>query len=857
MDETVLNAALAGLLHDVGKFSLRAGNRGSRNWDGQAKVDFGRFHAILTYDFIDKYVPKKIAERVKHLAANHHRPGKREEYVIALADRLSAGERADPDDDTRAAQPRQLLSIFCVVRADGQENTRRYYWPLRPLALDDTTRREEAFPAPEWPEAKTWKTYQDMWEDFCRYAQSLTEVHEPEPDAETYLESLLLLCQRFLWCMPSAYYRARPDISLYDHSRLTGALAAILVQSGFSDDSLKAMAEAPEARTDEAAMLVGADLSGVQDFIYTITHRGATSALRGRSFYLQLLTEVVARHILRRLQLPTTNLIYAGGGVFYLLARPADKDCLAAIQRDISRTLYAHHRGDLYLALAARPLQLRDFFEGRIGGKWRELQEDLQQAKQRRFFELTPADLQVIFQPAGHGGNEELQCQVCGREHGEITIEEPAVGRRVRKCRPCRSLEELGRQLRRPACLVFEEVEPAGSGTLDGKAQPGDWEKALADFGLRVTVSQDGQILPPENGSKRLVLALSERAFQGLVPAPRTAVGRRFLVNVTPLVADDDVRSYQPELEEYIKEGDVKPFGLLEMQAEGIARLGVLRMDVDDLGKLFSGGLGGHTTLSRVAALSSAISWYFEGWVHHLAQKRNMKNGDRLYSIYSGGDDLFFVGAWDEVVELAIDIRRDLMDYAASHPGIHGSAGIVLVSGKHPLAQAARDAGQAEERAKALRWWDAEGKARQKDAVCFLGETLPWERFGLGKCDFRGTDDAHGTAHFLAETVAHKEGNRSLIRVLARLHERYRVEARKRQRAGAGRARSGAPQALWGPWNWLFVYLLRRMEERTDDRSLQDRLTQLRHDMQADFHRRIEWLGLAARWAELKTRRRD
>ncbi|PJF45327.1 MAG: type III-A CRISPR-associated protein Cas10/Csm1, partial [Candidatus Thermofonsia Clade 3 bacterium] len=101
-----------------------------------------------------------------------------------------------------------------------------------------------------------------------------------------------------------------------------------------------------------------------------------------------------------------------------------------------------------------------------------------------------------------------------------------------------------------------------------------------------------------------------------------------------------------------------------------------------------------------------------------------------LYAIYAGGDDLFFVGSWDAVVELAIAVRRDLTRYAAEHPGIHASGGVALVGGKYPLSQAADDAKRAEEQAKALRW-RANGVEHRKDAIGFLGAALPWSLFGM------------------------------------------------------------------------------------------------------------------------------
>jgi CRISPR-associated protein Csm1 len=156
--------------------------------------------------------------------------------------------------------------------------------------------------------------------------------------------------------------------------------------------------------------------------------------------------------------------------------------------------------------------------------------------------------------------------------------------------------------------------------------------------------------------------------------------------------------------------------------------------------------------------LSFAISLYFEGWVEHLAARINQEDrqadrGERLYSIYSGGDDLFFVGSWDVVVELARQVRADLAPFAAQHPGVHASAGIALVGGKYPLYQAAREAKEAEDQAKGLRWMDGDGRLQEKDAVSFLGQTLPWPRFGLEPCDRRGLENAHALMHLLVDLV--------------------------------------------------------------------------------------------------------
>lgn len=853
-------AALAGLLHDVGKFALRAGERGTREWDDLGRKDYGYYHALLTADFVEKYMPDPWKGAVKRMAGNHHRPLSRDERIITLADHLSAGERADPTEDTRAAHPGQLLSIFCAVEAEGKQAPESRFVPLQPLRLV----QEALFPGPALERDQIWKCYEDMWADFTQEARQLRQAHATNGDLPTYLETLLLLMQRMTWCLPSAYYHARPDISLYDHSRMTAALAAVLMDSALDDERLERLIQAPQDSEEELALLVGGDISGVQNFIYTITARGATSALRGRSFYLQLLTEAVARYLLRRLDLPPTNLIYAGGGNFTLIARPGDQSRLRDIQRDVSHILLAHHRGDLYLAIAALPLQGRDFYRGRIRHKWEALGNQLQRAKQHRFAELD-SNLATLFRAQGHGGNEEQECQVCGREHRETkpdpkSITEEELGG-VRKCPACLSYEDLGEKLRHAHVLILEQVAlPAHR--AEEEPLPGRWDEVLRALGLGVRLEESNREIPAAGQARRTVLALSDEALADLSPQPRTAVGRRLLVNVTPILREDEIKKLkEKKVQDLPVAGSTKPFHALEAQAQGIPRLGVLRMDVDNLGALFSEGLGEHATLSRLATLSFAVSLYFEGWVEHLAARRNAQDrqagrGERLYSIYAGGDDLFFVGSWDAVVELAREVRADLGRYAADHPGIHASAGIALVGGKYPLYQAAEDAHWAEEVAKSLQWWD-NGTPRTKDAIAFLGQALPWKQFGLEDCAHQGLHTAHALMHLLVDMMEAGEGERkpprALLRRLIGLHREYLERAEERQRTGRDWNRAGQPQVFWGRWMWLGFYSLSRMYDQSELNSIRD----LRDQLKAEDFRSIAWIGLAARWAELRLRKAE
>ena len=99
------------------------------------------------------------------------------------------------------------------------------------------------------------------------------------------------------------------------------------------------------------------------------------------------------------------------------------------------------------------------------------------------------------------------------------------------------------------------------------------------------------------------------------------------------------------------------------VDGRGISRLGVLRADVDHLGAAFLAGFpASYTTLTRVAALSRQLALFFKHGINALCRGEVNGIGEREYKkfslfgtpkqearqvhiIYSGGDDLFLVGA--------------------------------------------------------------------------------------------------------------------------------------------------------------------------------------------------------------------
>ena len=218
-----------------------------------------------------------------------------------------------------------------------------------------------------------------------------------------------------------------------------------------------------------------------------------------------------------------------------------------------------------------------------------------------------------------------------------------------------------------PECSVCKNV---GSINDDGIC---DICNALKDFSNRIldskitafsVVADDGRgglILP----GKCILLADSEdslrdrmkndRSFVRAYGKNRMYTGKQF---ATQLWAADYSSS--------------KSFEELAKSADGIERIAVLRADVDNLGQAIVAGFNEkYATLSRTATLSRQLSLFFKLYINRILNNPQFNisgcvcgEGRHAAIVYSGGDDLFIVGAWNEVIELAIDIRRCLQKYS-------------------------------------------------------------------------------------------------------------------------------------------------------------------------------------------------
>lgn len=510
------------------------------------------------------------------------------------------------------------------------------------------------------------------------------------------------------------------DISFFDHSRLTAGIAcclqAWLDEAGISDYK-KYFQEISTAKFQKQSifLLVSGDMSGIQEFIYTIPSKGALKGLRGRSFYLEFLIEHVVDELLAVLGLSRANLLYTGGGHFYLLApnTKAARTGIAAIMQQVNQWLLEQVGTALYIQMASQEASSADLmntpdgegrYKNRTGELFKQLGARLSAGKLRRY---QPDTLAALFS-TGSSYNKVLhntkECEICKTSSKQLQVNHLSGDGEI--CAHCAAMQLLGQKLLDEKVVLAVSDKPQENAI----SLPSGIDKPryllVLTTPTAIEYQKQGKLLRVyEKHSSRQAIAGSIRLFVG------------------------DYFAAAPD-------GSVLDFSRLASEGQGIKRLGVLRADVDFLGAVFIAGLMDeqssepfqYVNLVRTAVLSRQLSLFFKNFINHLCRgelpagngrqpffawadkNANESITRKVTVVYAGGDDMFLVGAWDELLQTSLDIRAAFRRFTAER--LSFSAGFALFPHAFPVSQMAQQTGLLEQAAK-----DYPGK----DAIALFG----------------------------------------------------------------------------------------------------------------------------------------
>lgn len=576
-------------------------------------------------------------------------------------------------ENTKVGTLRLLFDSVNLSDECKQEVSELHYHPL--VFIDNDNKEYPDIPYPLNSEPKQ---EQEAFKEKIKN-ETLRYINENWKN----LSLLMLILEKFGSCLS---FR-ESDVALVDMARATAAVAAALVNNS-------------EA---EKISLIAGDLSGIQKFIYTISSDGALKSLRARSFYLELVTEEIVQQLLEELDLPRTSIIYAGGGNLYLLAAATKKieEKVKHIHDEFNKWLKKEFQSKVFLALDCISFSTVDVGNQKFSCHWNKIILQLNKQKMRKFSKQIN-DLLAVRDSYGD------RCRVCHRDDTtdlqQLNTEEEDS---VLACPTCRQMFRLGSQLFKTKAVVRSRHQNISSNS-DTTYLINNSYYSLFDQVPKQQI-QNNEILFLINNWK-----IKDYQSHHSVPLLLGNYGKESFEN-----RGNFIRAHE-----------------LAKEAKGIKRVSYLRMDVDNLGKIFAKGLGDNHTLPRLAGLSRQMSYFFKVYLNSLANNRketlpetsktltpetNQEKFARLniLFIYAGGDDLFVSGSWDELVEFAFDVYQSFRAYTGHNPYITLSGGVSINDIKYPLYQAANDSEKFEKAA----------KNNKRDSLGLFGEVFKWDEW--------------------------------------------------------------------------------------------------------------------------------
>ncbi len=782
--------ALAAYLHDLGKFSERAAmavdkgkledhlmlyarqnQKGGRRWYSHRHSAY----TALAWDIIEKKFPKLVGDDVTpfgswgdvgvddsviNAAARHHKPDTFLQWIVATADRVASGfereefekynnpeeARNDKTKEGRNHFTARQLTLFEQIRLEGDNEAHRsrlqWRYPLAPLSAKSIFPvKSEGCETNDNDAAKA--EYHALWQQFQELLEEIPGAHRS--NWPLWLDHFDAAWACFTQSIPAATaFNIRPEVSLYDHSRTTSALATSLWRyhqelAHNTEQVAKALADYQRPDwSEQKLLLIQGDFFGIQHFLFATggeTQKKAAKLLRGRSFYVALLTECAALKILQALQLPPTSQVINAAGKFLIVA-PNTPYCIARlgeVQSELDQWFLRYTYGQSGIGMAWLPACCNDFLRKKKGERApfadliEKLFESLNTAKARRLDLCGDNAPDPVFDDfLASFDQKKGVCAIDGLSPATLELQ----GSEKYVSALAQDQVDVGKYLAHHKRVLLS-TESFDHNTLRLPIfglyiQFTGAEEASGKFGR---VAREGKLLrawdysQPEKEERPLFNGYAKRYINGYVPrfGEMNAWDKGRYDGLEE--ADDSMDPKAPKSLEFIARDDCWPVPDATDKYQGVAALVTLKGDVDNLGRIFEKGLT-EPSFAKMAALSRQVNAFFSIWLPWYCLEHEQYSS--TYTVFAGGDDFFLIGPWRSTMRLALDMQQHFTRYVAQNEEIHFSAGLSMHKAGLPVRHMGEMAEVALERSKARQ--DKDGRSIKNAVTCF-GYTVSWDEF--------------------------------------------------------------------------------------------------------------------------------
>lgn len=682
MDYKLIDIAYGGLLHDIGKFYQRTyavSNLTEEELDTTPINKAGGYHDHLHSGYTSRFIKKylNMYNEFEKMTSEHHKQDLDKFIsIIRKADHIaSAIDRQDELFDNETGHKRKtyiterLYSVLSEV--DFNKDKEEKVFPLSSLLEMNTPISN--FKAKNVEESS--KEYKKLFERFSKEVENnLFLKNRIDYISYNYMYNLM---NKYLVTIPaSTYGGVKSTVSLYDHLKITSAIASCLYTKECFDNNRFIMLEL--------------DVSGIQKFIYQVvegesTKQGLAKALRGRSALVGLITNAIAYAFLNEFDLTVSNILFnTGGGAMLLL--PYASDTLSkvdTVSKKVRKELFRLFQTDITFVSATIELDA-DELERFQSEKAIKLKNSLGRNKMKKFSDI--ADEEFFYERIENNN----ECEMCGRPSNN------------KMCSVCKNVEKISD--------IYTKNDSFG---------------ILYDFNRDINIENLGNI---DLGFVRLIFVddskeiscIDNKIFVDAINEFDFG-NRKLISNLVPLNKYKDILTFEQIVN-------------LTPDEYGDKKLAILKMDVDNLGGIFAFGLKNHDELRKQRSISKYVtmSRLMEFFFGHEVKKicldvsediradieKETFNKSMFYINYAGGDDLVIIGSAYSITKLALEIHKRFSEFTGNK-NITISGGIHFQNDKRPVRFGVQEAETQLEMS----------KSGDKNAITLMNTTVPFHAF--------------------------------------------------------------------------------------------------------------------------------
>jgi len=384
--------------------------------------------------------------------------------------------------------------------------------------------------------------------------------------------------------------------------------------------------------------------------------KNASKVLRAKSAYIQIFTRLVAYRICHELGISHDHVLSTSAGKFEILSHNKEGRTLERVSKRLNDHFIEKFFGLSGIGMSWVECVSDDFTRS---DRYRALRDKVAQSVEEKKFEKFGLPGRSSLLDYEEGLDNATLCRVCNMRKVD----------KHDRCKICNDFVKLGEKLTKENLIHFVEKDPDIE-IFDG------WGVSFTDAVQNALATFD----------------ISKDSKSPFADWP-----------LSSYVAKDEregIADFETLAQAAVKEiADGK---------KGIAALGVLKADVDDMGRFIKES-DVTDSYDNFIVFSEGLDNFFSIEVPRIMAQKY----PNTYTVFAGGDDLFVVGAWNEILDLSREVSDAFSRFVEGKLTL--SFGIVLVKPGTPVNYMADSAEAALEASK---------EHRGKNAITLFGQTV-------------------------------------------------------------------------------------------------------------------------------------